>query len=351
MLFLVPADAAAELIEVLLDDGVGSAAGLQLRDGVPVCGQRPQVVGPSAVQLLGAGAGESQGLPEPLPPGFGVISALLVPHDLLQQRPHPQHQRHPVLIRAGQELCCGAGLDSCRLDLRGRDPGRGLQDEPILVHRGGEQLLRRDRVSQVQVGGLLFHEPAAQGWVFQVVDRLLQPVGRSPGLAGGGEVEGLAGGDGLGPDDAGAVVADLRQRPAAALQPLRMAAQAGFQSRTDGFQAVAVDLLGDVPARVSVPIHSRAENTEVVSWKPSLKSNSSACLRWSIPQLGDRATPQTRPGQRARNRGAGECPREGTGDCAQSGIPREGAPSQDRTRDDGRLAHQDPRTAHSGVAG
>ncbi|MEW2084253.1 hypothetical protein [Streptomyces sp. NPDC005283] len=77
MLFLVPADAAAELVEVRLDDGVSGAAGPQFRDGTPFGTQCPQVVG--------SGAGEAQVLPDRCQPAFGVIGALLVPRDLLQR--------------------------------------------------------------------------------------------------------------------------------------------------------------------------------------------------------------------------------------------------------------------------
>lgn len=59
VLLLIPADATAELIEILLRDEVGRAARLQLGNRVPVSSERPQVVRSRAKHPLWPSAGEA----------------------------------------------------------------------------------------------------------------------------------------------------------------------------------------------------------------------------------------------------------------------------------------------------
>ncbi len=78
---LGPADASAELVQVVLDDGLAGAGGLQLDDGVLTWPEGPQVVRARVVQLLGAAAGEPQMAAQALPRAFGIVRAVFIAPD------------------------------------------------------------------------------------------------------------------------------------------------------------------------------------------------------------------------------------------------------------------------------
>lgn len=231
---LVPTNATAELIRIVLRDRVAGAARLQLDDCVLVVSQCPSIVRADLERLVRPVASEAKVATQKFPGLFSLICPVRVPpDDSLEDVAHAQHQLNTVRVGFSQVLGGRTGLHGCSLDCPRCHVVNRTLDHGVFDYSSGEGLLSSHRVDVVEVCRFLFHQVTTKGLVLQTVDSGLQAAHSRLVLPNSSQVECQADGSGLGANRAGLVVLNICQGPSACCQPLRFPLKTGVNGFPD----------------------------------------------------------------------------------------------------------------------